>query len=310
MQVAVTGATGFVGRRLVAALGAAGDDVVALVRAAPGRDLAALADGLGGASVRAYEPLQADSVRAGLAGCEAVVNLAGESLLGGRWSAAFVERLRASRVETTRALVEALRGSEPPVRVLVSASAVGYYGPCAPHEVRTEDSAPGRDLLARLCVDWEQAASAAEAGGTRVVRLRLGVVLGRGGGALAQMERPFRLGLGGRLGRGDQVWSWIHVDDAVGLVRFALEHEDVRGPLNATAPEPVDNAAFTRALARTLHRPALLTVPAFAVRLRFGRGADALLSGQRVHPRAALDAGYRFRHPGLDDALADLQGEK
>lgn len=307
MRIAVTGATGFVGSALCPALVEGGHDVVALVRPRPGRDVASVAARLGGAEVRTYDGREPGSTQEALEGCDAVVNLAGESVLGGRWNAAFLERLHTSRVETTKILVEAMGGLPTPPGVLLSASAIGIYGPCAPHDVRTEEAqALGHDVLAELCKDWEAAARAAEARGTRVVLLRIGIVLGRGGGALKQMEPPFKLGLGGRIGSGTQVMSWVHLEDVVRLLTFALETEELRGPLNVTAPHPVSNAELTKALATALHRPALLPVPPLALRLLFGAGAAVLTTGQRVHPRAALDAGFRFAHPEIEAAMGAI----
>ncbi|MDF1701986.1 MAG: TIGR01777 family oxidoreductase [Planctomycetota bacterium] len=306
MRVAVTGATGFVGRHLCPALREAGHEVVALVRPKPGRDLAEVGARLGGVEARAYDGFDAGSTQEALAGCEAVINLAGENILGQRWSEAFLAHCRASRVDTTRALVEALGAMDQPPRILLGASAIGWYGTHAPEVEITEASSQGTDTLARLCIDWEQATRGAEALGTRVVLLRIGIVLGPGGGALAKMERPFRLGLGGRLASGRQIMSWVHLDDTVGLIRFALETEAVTGPLNVTAPEPASNADLTRALAAQLGRPAFLPVPAFALKLLFGEGAHVLLTGARVLPAVAAQAGYSFAHPTLGAALENL----
>ena len=311
MRIAITGATGFVGASLAPALIADGHTVVALVRPRRDRDPAALSERLGGAEVRTYDALDVAATRAALEGCEAVINLAGESVLGGRWTRAFLARIHTSRIDTTRTLVAAMGELSPPPRVLLSASAVGIYGACVPHDVRTEETATlGHDVLAELCKAWEAAALGAEAHGTRVVLLRIGVVLGRGGGALAQLETPFKLGLGGRIGSGEQVMSWVHIDDVVALARFALAQSSVHGAINVTAPEPVSNAELTQTLARQLRRPALVPVPTLALRLLFGGGAFVLTTGQRVHPRAALDAGFRFAHPRLAGALAAIYGER
>ncbi len=306
MQVAVTGATGFVGTRLCPALRDAGHAVVALVRAKPGRDLAAVGAQLGGVEARAYDGFDAASTQAAIEGCDAVVNLAGENILGGRWSDAFLEACRASRVDTTRALVAAMRAMPTPPRSLLSASAIGWYGAHEPDVEITEASPPGDDVLARMCLDWEAAAREAEEIGARVVLLRIGIVLGAGGGALAKMELPFKLGLGGRVASGRQVMSWVHLDDTVGLIRHALAHDGVQGPLNVTAPEPATNAELTKAFAQQLGRPAFLPVPGLALKLMFGKGAVVLTSGARVLPAAAQAQGYAFAHPTLAGALASL----
>ncbi|HVX65740.1 MAG TPA: TIGR01777 family oxidoreductase [Bryobacteraceae bacterium] len=276
MNIALTGSSGFMGRALTARLETGGHRVLPLrLREAP-----------------AVPP------------CDAVVHLAGEPIAQ-RWTAAAKQRIRESRVEATRALVAQLAKLERTPRVLVAASAIGIYGSRG-DEVLTEASAPGSDFLAELCVAWEQAAREAAAFGVRVVSVRFGIVLGREGGALARMLLPFRLGVGGRLGSGRQWMSWIHLEDALGLVEFALGADRVSGPLNATAPNPVTNAEFTRRLAAALHRPAFTPAPAFALKLMFGEMAGMLLDSQRVEPHAALAAGYAFRYPDLGPALRRL----
>jgi uncharacterized protein (TIGR01777 family) len=275
MNIAITGASGFLGRALSDRLRAAGHDVTAV-------------------SLRTQPPAEL------LKDCQAVVNLAGEPVAQ-RWTAAARERISNSRIQGTRSLVAALR--QHPPAVLVSASAVGYYGSRG-DEVLTEDSPPGADFLGKLTVAWEQAAQAAEQFGVRVVTLRIGVVLGRGGGALAQMLPPFRLGVGGRLGTGEQWMSWIALDDLVSLVEFAIATTALSGPVNAVAPNPVTNTVFTRELAAALHRPAILALPALALRILFGEMSQILLGGQRVLPQAALRAGFQFRFADLGQALA------
>jgi uncharacterized protein (TIGR01777 family) len=275
MNIAITGASGFLGRALSDRLRAAGHDVTAV-------------------SLRTQPPAEL------LKDCQAVVNLAGDPVAQ-RWTAAARERISNSRIQGTRSLVAALR--QHPPAVLVSASAVGYYGSRG-DEVLTEDSPPGADFLGKLTVAWEQAAQAAEQFGVRVVTLRIGVVLGRGGGALAQMLPPFRLGVGGRLGTGEQWMSWIALDDLVSLVEFAIATTALSGPVNAVAPNPVTNTVFTRELAAALHRPAILALPALALRILFGEMSQILLGGQRVLPQAALRAGFQFRFADLGQALA------
>jgi uncharacterized protein (TIGR01777 family) len=241
--------------------------------------------------------------------CEAVVNLAGESVFGRRWNEEYKARLRDSRVRTTENVVQALTrkpttaGGAP--RVLVNASAIGYYGPHGGEEV-TEETPPGDDTLARLCVDWEQAARGVEAAGVRVVLIRIGVVLDKEGGALRQMLMPFKLGLGGPAGSGRQWVSWIHHQDLVGILTLALDKVEAHGPINGTAPNPRTNKEFSRALGRALHRPSFMPVPAFALRLRFGQVAEILTTGQRVLPQRAQALGYRFRFPEIDEALRDV----
>jgi uncharacterized protein (TIGR01777 family) len=274
MNVAITGASGFLGRALSERLRASGHSITAIsLRAQPAPEI--------------------------FPECQAVVNLAGEPVAQ-RWTAAARERISNSRIQGTRSLVAALR--QHPPAVLVSASAVGYYGSRG-DEVLTEDSSPSADFLGRVAVGWEQEAHAAEQFGVRVVTPRIGVVLGRGGGALAQMLLPFRLGVGGRLGTGEQWMSWIALDDLVSLIELAIADAALRGPVNAVAPNPVTNAVFTRALAAALHRPAILPVPAFALKILFGEMSQILLGGQRVIPQAALRAGFEFRFGDLGEAL-------
>lgn len=274
MNVAITGASGFLGRALSERLRASGHNVTAI-------------------SLRTQPPPES------LAGCQAVVNLAGEPVAQ-RWTAETRERISISRIQGTRSLVAALR-KHPPA-LLVSASAVGYYGSRG-DEILTEDSPPSSDFLGQVAVGWEQEARAAEEFGVRVVTPRIGVVLGRGGGALAQMQLPFRLGVGGRLGTGEQWMSWIALDDLVSLIEFAIGDAALSGPVNAVAPNPVTNAVFTRELAAALHRPAIFPVPAFALKILFGEMSQILLGGQRVIPQAALRAGFQFHFADLGQAL-------
>lgn len=243
-------------------------------------------------------------------GADAVVNLAGASIAQGRWTAERKKLLLASRVDTTRALVQALSKMAARPRVLVSASGIGYYGSCG-DQVLTEESPLGQDFLSRLGQEWEAEAAKAEALGIRVVRARFGVVLAKHGGALPQMARPFLWGVGGRIGSGEQWMSWITLQDAVGILRFVLENGAARGPLNVVSPLPVRNAEFTEALAKALHRPALFPAPAFALRLVLGEMADELLlSSQRAMPEQLEKLGYRFLQPDLAGALAAVFGTK
>jgi len=287
VRVLLTGGTGFIGRALADALAAAGHTVT-LVTRDPGRAR--------GAAVGW------DEVPAAVAAADAVVNLAGEPLAAGRWTDARKAEIRGSRVDATRRLVAAVAAAPSRPSVLVSASAVGYYGPHG-DEPLDETAAPGEGFLAEVCRAWEAEAAPAEALGLRVVRLRFGLVLGRDGGALARMLPPFRAFVGGALGSGAQWMSWIHRDDVVGLVLEALAKEAYRGPVNATAPHPVTNAEFTRVLGRILARPTLVRVPAAVLRLALGETADMLLTGQRVLPAVAERLGYRWRYADLVPAL-------
>lgn len=288
MHVLVTGGTGLVGTRLVRRLTADGHGVTVVSRE-PGRV--------------PFRAVAWDGIDGVIGEVDAVVNLAGEPIAAGRWSERRKQVLRASRIEATRAIVRAIRDHEPRPKVLVNASATGYYGDRGDQEL--DESAPaGTDrFTASLCKAWEAEAVAAEALGVRVVRLRTGVVLAPEGGAMARMLRPFRACLGGPLGNGTQFMPWIHVDDVVGIVVAALENEAWSGPVNATAPEPVRNGEFTRILGRVVQRPAVLPVPAFALRLALGEMATILLDSQRAVPAAALAHGYEFRYPQLAPAL-------
>jgi len=302
VRVFVTGATGFVGRAVVLRLRRDGFEVCAWVRDE------ARARGQLGAEV---DLLSTDAPRETLvetlARCDGVVNLAGESITAGRWNRKRKGSLVSSRVGVTKRIVDALLAAGRP-RVLVSASAVGFYGDRGDERL-DEDSGPGPGFLADLCREWEAATSPAAQGGVRVVCLRIGVVLGREGGALAKLLPPFRAGLGGALGSGRQSVSWIHLHDLAEIVVAALSDERLRGSLNAVAPQPVTNQEFTGALGRALNRPTRLPVPRAIPRLVLGEGASALFDSQRVFPKRLLDVGFRFRFPALDDSLWDLLDE-
>jgi uncharacterized protein (TIGR01777 family) len=298
VQVLVSGATGFIGRRLVRELRARGDEVVAVTRDSE------KAKHLLGEGIRTVT-WQEGELREGVGSSQAMVNLAGEIIFGQRWSAAQKQRILDSRVESTERLVAAIGRDAPKPAVLVSGSAIGYYGAHEDEDL-DEDAPPGDDFLADVCKRWESAALRAEESGVRTVLLRTGIALGRGGGALQRMAMPFRLFAGGPVGSGRQWFSWIHVDDLVGIVLHAIDTESVRGPVNATAPEPRTNADFSKALGRALGRPSWLPVPAFALRVLFGEGASFLVTGQRVLPKRALASGYSFKYPSAEEALADL----
>jgi hypothetical protein len=301
MKVALTGASGFLGPVLVQRLLERGHGVHVLARDVA-RALSGLPSGVTGSYFDAATPLSPDA----LGGAEAVIHLAGEPVAQ-RWTDKARQRIRDSRVVGTRLLVEAMRAAGT-VRHFVSASAIGYYGADRGAEPLTETGSPGEDFLARVCRAWEAEAQEAESAGIRTVLPRIGVVLHPEGGALKQMLPLFRLGLGGKMGSGRQYLSWVHRDDTVGLLLFALEQQELRGPVNVTAPEPVTNADFARALGAALHRPAVLPVPAFALKVAVGEMSEAVLGGQRVLPRRAQEAGYRFQHPDLPEALRSLVG--
>jgi len=305
MRVAITGATGFIGSRLVAALHARGDEVIAFTRD-PAR-----------AKLQGVRLVQAELEDAGpwqdaLPGSDAVVNLAGEPIAGKRWDARQKQRLRDSRVETTQRLVEGIGKAEPRSRVLVSASGCDYY-PFAMAAVGdfddddvTEADPPGEDFLARLCKAWEAEAVAAEPLGVRVVTMRTGIVIGEHGGALAKMTPPFKLFFGGRIGSGRQWMPWIHVDDAVAAYLAAIDDARYRGPINLVT-DSVRNADFAKQLGAVLHRPSWLPVPAFALRAAVGELAESLLNGRRVVPAKLRELGFVWKHPELREALASTR---
>jgi len=290
----VTGATGFLGRRLVRALRTESVSVTALTRD-PGRARASLGDAV---TCLAWD--DAGSWRAAVQGADAVFHLAGESVAGKRWTPEQKERILRSRTETTTVLAAAgARGA------FVSASAVGYYGNRGDQSL-TETDGPGDDFLAGVCVAWEAAADGASATAAHVSKLRIGIVLGEDGGPLSAMLPLYRAGLGGPMGGGRQWVPWVHADDVVGLFLFAARNPAASGALNAVSPDPVTQAQFAAALGRALGRPALVPAPAFALRAALGGMADALLASQRALPARALSLGYRFRFPDLAGALAGL----
>jgi uncharacterized protein (TIGR01777 family) len=297
MRVVVTGGTGFLGRPLVAHLAASGDDVAVLTRTPRGlsgvREVEWRPDGSVGAWAAALD------------GADAVVHLAGESIGDRRWTPARKAALVESRTLSAKSLVGALDELAARPALLISSSGVDYYADSGDAEI-TEDAPAGHDFLARLCVEWEQAARRAEGLGVRVVTTRSGLILASDGGALAKMLLPFRLGVGGALGRGLQYWPWIHRDDWIRIVAFLLRHPSASGPVNLTAPAPVTNREFSHVLARTLRRPCLVPVPAFALRLLLGELADVVLASHRVVPARLLAMGYRFKYVDLASALRDV----
>lgn len=314
-RILVTGATGFVGRRLLRELLRRGDQVLALTRdrrRLRGAELLGPGDGAPGSFGERLQVVEGDPGQPGpwqeaLRGCDGVVALHGEPIAGHRFTAEFKRRVESSRVDGMRRIVDgiaALPESERP-RVLCGASAVGYYGPRGDERV-TEADGPGGDFLSGLCVRWEQAAQGAVAHGVRVVAPRIGLVLGHGGGVLEKMAPAFKAFVGGPLGSGTQWVPWIHLDDLVALLSFVLEREEARGAVNATAPNPVTMKDFAAGLGRALHRPAVLPVPGLALRALFGEGAQPLLTGQRAVPARAQELGFRFRYLMLAEALANL----
>lgn len=299
MKVAVSGASGFLGPRLIERLLERGHGVHVLARDVK-RTLGRLPPGVTGSFFDATTPLSPDA----LEGAEAVVHMAGEPVAQ-RWTESARQRILESRVAGTRRLVEALKAAGT-VRRFVSAAAIGYYGADRGAEPLTESSSPGDDFLARVCRGWEAEALEAQALDIPTVVARIGVVLHPEGGALKQLLPPFRMGVGGPVGSGRQYLSWVHREDTVGLLLFALEHPELRGPLNVTAPQPVTNEEFSRTLGRVLHRPSLMRVPGFALKLALGEMSAVVLGGQRVLPQGAQSAGYAFQFPELTGALENL----
>jgi hypothetical protein len=297
MKVLLTGATGFVGSHLTRRLESAGHTVLPVSRRADAR--------FNGADAR-YN-WSDESLMRGVREADAVIHLAGENLFGKRWSATQKQILWSSRYDGTKKIATLVAARKP--ACFISASAVGYYG-ASPDALFQEGSPRGQGFLADLCADWEAATDAAAEAGVRTARVRIGVVLGQGGGALAKMLPPFKLGLGGPLGDGKQWVSWIHVDDLTSLFTFLLENPSASGVFNGTAPQPVTMKELASALGRALHRPAIFPAPAPMLRLALGEVADILLTGQRVEPRRAREAGFKFRFADIDSALRDILSRK
>lgn len=315
MRVFVTGGTGLVGSLLVKKLRQRGDAVILLSRRAEA------AQQFPDSQIVIGDPTTPGPWMDAIAGCDAVVHLAGEGIFNHRWSQAFKDLIYSSRIKSTDNVVAAigktLSSPLPPggegsgvrgrPRVLINASAIGIYGPHGDEEL-TEDSLPGNDFLAKVCIDWEKAAQAVTVHDVRVVFLRTGIVLDKNGGALKQMLTPFKMFAGGPVGSGKQWMSWIHIEDEVGLIVHALDHAGIEGPLNATAPKPVTNRDFATALGKALGRPSFMPTPAFMLRVMLGESAAIVTSGQRVLPKKALAAGYAFKFVELEAALRDLLG--
>ncbi len=300
MRVLVSGVTGLVGKSLSASLNARGDRVLGLSRdpRSARKLVPALHDAYAWPDPTGAPPDEA------LLETDAVVHLAGEPVVG-RWTSEKRRAIEESRVLGTRSIVQAIERAKPRPRVLGSASAMGYYGSRG-DDVLREDEPAGDDFLARVCAGWEREALAAEALGVRVVCLRISLVLAREGGALDAMRRVFGFGLGGRMGAGTQWWSWIHLEDLIGLILFGLDHDALRGPVNASAPGVVSQSEFAKTLARVMRRPALMPTPAFALKLAMSGFAEELLASRRLSPARALEAGYGFRFETLEPALRDL----
>lgn len=293
MRIILSGASGLVGSCLQPDLEADGIDVLRLVRSdeeAEAHDAAR------------WDPSAGILDPALLAGADAVVNLNGRNIAGSRWTESEKQLLRSSRMDSTTTLVRAVADADPPPKVLVSASATGYFGDRG-EEILDESSSPGDGFLADLARDWEQAALAARGAGIRVVAVRFGMIVARGG-ALAKMLLPFKLGLGGPIGSGRQWWPWVAIEDVLGVIRFVIDRTDIDGAVNVVSPHQVRCREFTSTLGSVLHRPAVLPAPAFAVRLALGEMADALLlASTRVQPARLEELGYRFLAPRLDDAI-------
>jgi hypothetical protein len=304
MRVFLTGGTGLVGNRLIQHLQKRQDKVVLLTR----RPEVARQKFGPTVSVVEGDPTKPGPWMDSVAECDAVINLAGENVFARRWSDDFKNLMCESRIKATENVVQALtknRSANGAARTLVNASAIGYYGFHDDQEL-TEESPPGIDYLAKLCVDWEQAAHAAESAGVRVVMVRIGVVLDKEGGALAKLLTPFKLFVGGPAGSGKQWMSWIHHEDLIGIFLLALDRPEASGPMNGTGPNPLTNKEFSRALGRALHRPSFFPTPAFGLRMMLGEVADVVVKGQKVLPKKALSLGYKFQFPQIDAALMDL----
>jgi uncharacterized protein len=299
MRILISGSTGFLGTALIEALERDHHEVAGLVRpeTAQGRG------GSGSRQIVSWDPVSGKFDAAAAEGADALIHLAGASIAGGRWNAPRKNLLRTSRIDATRHLIGALSKLQRPPKVIVGASAIGYYGSRG-DEILTEESAPGNDFLSGACREWEAETARGTEFGARVVSLRFGIILAAHGGALPRMMMPFKLGAGGRLGTGRQWMSWLALEEAVRIIQFALLNDGLSGPVNTVTPNPVQNVEFTRALAKALRRPALFPAPAFALRLALGEMADALLLvSQKVMPVKLVSSGYKFLHAELEEAL-------
>jgi uncharacterized protein (TIGR01777 family) len=296
MKIAVSGASGLVGTALLPALRTAGHDVLRLVRGGTAGEPNSIG----------WEPDTGFINNIKLNGAKGIIHLAGDNIADGRWTVEKKKRIRDSRVLSTKLLAETAPKLSPLPHVFITASATGYYGDRG-EEVLTEESAPGKDFLAEVCQEWEQATQAAKDAGIRVVQLRFGVILTPQGGALAKMLPPFKAGMGGPAGKGEQFLSWISLDDVIGVILHALANEQLSGAVNVVSPEPVRNKDFSHALGQALGRPSAVPIPGFALKLALGEMAEAtLLASQRVKPQKLLASGYAFRHPDLASTLQEM----
>lgn len=299
MKVLIAGATGLVGTALKRSFGKKGIDSTDLVRTSPNIELPEVE----------WHPNRGEIDAPALEGFDAVINLAGENVAAGRWTEEKKKRIRDSRIQGTQLLSETMAKLSRPPRVFLCASATGFYGDRG-DEILDEDSAAGKGFLAGVCREWEEATWAASNAGVRVVNLRFGPIFSGEGGMLSKLLTPFRLGVGGKVGSGKQYISWIAMDDVVGAINFALEHEALRGPVNVVAPNAATNLEFTKTLGKVISRPTFFTVPEFAARLAFGEMADEmLLASQRVEPKRLIEAKYQFRYPVLEGALRHVLGK-
>ena len=294
MRVLIAGASGLVGSALVKKLSAEGVEVTRLVRKAAG------------AGEIEWHPDRGMIDATALEGFDAVINLSGDGIASGRWTDEKKRRIVDSRVNGTRLLSETMAKLSHKPATFINASAIGFYGSRG-DELVDEDTGPGEGFLAKVCREWESATAPAEQAGIRVVKLRLGVILTKAGGIMGSMLQPFKLGLGGKVGAGNQVISWVAMDDVVGAISFILSHQTLRGPINVVAPRPVTNEEFTKTLGRVLSRPTFMAMPAFAARLAFGEMADEMmLSSTRVAGKVLNDAGFRFQYPEIEGAVREL----
>lgn len=308
MRVVVTGGTGFVGKALVASLAERGDEVVVLSRGGREGSSPGARTRPGSVTVATWTPSATGEWTRRIDGADAVVHLAGAGVMDERWTDARKEVLRSSRIRSTELLADAIVRAERKPRVLVSSSAVGYYGTGTGDRTVHDDAPPGTDFLATLCKDWEAAAERAKSAGVRVCHPRIGLVLGRDGGLLERMLPPFKSFVGGPVGSGEQYMPWIHLRDVVGAIEHAIATEALSGGFNLSAPEPVTMNTFAEALGQALGRPSRMRVPAFAVKLALGEASEAVLTGQRALPTRLVGSGYAFLFPELASALADLVG--
>jgi uncharacterized protein len=299
MKLVIAGASGLIGSVLVQRLRQRGDALVLLSRQPGSRGAAPNTKWL------VWQPGAAGGWEESIDGADGVVNLAGEGIAEKRWTERQKEIIRSSRIDSTRALVQAIAKAQAKPKFLINASAVGYYG-ARGDEMLTEESAPGKDYLAQVCLAWEEEARKAEDHGVRVALLRTGIVLAKGKGALAKMVPPFKFFVGGPLGSGKQWMPWIHIEDEIGLILFLMEHANAQGSFNATSPNPVTMEEFSQALGKVLNRPSWASVPASALTLLLGEMADMVLAGQRALPKGAEKLGYNFKHPTITKALESL----